>query len=171
VRAVAARPRGLLFPLCLLGCTPLLLSGCTLYNNTFHRVHDNSCREKPFAGNTDNRPGLVVPPGMTAPDPRNQVKIPVLNEPDHPRPKSEPCLSQPPSYKSGQSIALPTRSGTPMGKEPEAPVPVSPVAPAGPSEPALPLPAPAPAPAPATEPAPATQPVPAPAPAPTPESR
>ncbi len=153
--------RGILVPLCLIGCAPALLTGCTLYNKMFHRSHDNSCREKPFTGNTENRPGLVVPAGMTAPETRNQVKIPVLNEPEHPRPKSEPCLSQPPSYKSGQSIALPTRSGTPMGTAPPAPTPVSPVAPATSSEPDTPAPAP-PLQAPASTPAPAT---------PAPESR
>lgn len=131
--------------LLLLCCSvPWLLSGCAVWNKVFHRSHDNRCTEKPFAGNSSNLPGLRVPEGMTAPEQRNQIKIPTLNEPERPRAKTEPCLSQPPSYSSGSAITLPTRTGVPMGAPAPKPVPVSPVAPsspeASPTAPVLPAP-------------------------------
>jgi hypothetical protein len=158
------RLRGLLFPLCLFCCALPLLTACSLYNSLFHRSHDHGCSEKPFQGNTDQRPGLVVPSGLTPPEPRNQVKIPALNEPDHPRSRTEPCLAQPPSYKTGQSISLPTRSGLPVGAPAPAPVPVSPVSPTEP----LPAPVPVPTPTPAPVPVPTSTPEPNPMPMPTP---
>lgn len=126
--------------LCLCCCSALLLSGCSLWNQLFHRSHDNRCTEKPFQGNTENLAGLRVPDGMTPPDQRNQVKIPQLNEPEQVRVKTEPCLSQPPSYGSGSTIALPTRTGTPMGAPAPAPVPVSPTEPQAPTPETSPLP-------------------------------
>jgi hypothetical protein len=111
---------------------PWLLSGCSVWNNLFHRSHDNRCTEKPFQGNTENLAGLRVPEGMAAPEQRNQVKIPALNEPDHPRARTEPCLTQPPSYSSGAAIAQPTRTGVPMGAPAPTPVPASPTAPQAP---------------------------------------
>lgn len=139
--------RGYLLPLLLCCCVLPLLSACSLYNRVFHRSHDHGCTEKPFQGNSVELPGLTVPEGMTPPDKRNQVKIPVLTEPGRVRTKTEPCLSQPPSYKSGQSIALPTRSGLPVGAPAPTPVPVSPVTPVEPLPAPSPLPAPTPAPA------------------------
>lgn len=119
---------------------PWLLSGCGVWNSVFHRSHDHRCTEKPFQGNTENLAGIRVPPGMTPPAQRNQVKIPPLNEPEHPRARTEPCLTQPPSYGSGASIALPTRTGVPMGAPAPAPVPVSPTEPATPEPPLVPPP-------------------------------
>ncbi len=153
---VAPRIRGLLSRVCLGACALTLLAGCSVYNGIFHRSRDHGCSEKPFAGNTTNLPGLTVPEGMTPPDARNQVKIPALNEPERKRAKTEPCLSHPPSYASGSSIAVPVRSGTPMGAPAPAPVPISPVQP-GPLEPEPPvLPAPPIEPAPPAAPAPTT---------------
>jgi hypothetical protein len=143
VTARASRSRGSFRVLYLCACALPLLDGCTLYNRVFHRSHDNGCREKPFQGDTTNLPGLSVPEGLTPPDARNQVKIPSLNASERVRAKSEPCLAQPPSYGSGGSIALPVRSGTPMGAPAPAPVPVSPVEPTTPvdsGQPAVPLP-------------------------------
>jgi hypothetical protein len=122
------RARAALPAVCLC-CSTLLQSGCSVWNHLFHRSHDNRCTEKPFQANTDNLPGLHVPAGMTPPEQRNEVKIPPLNEPERQRAKNEPCLAQPPSYKTGSSIALPTRTGTPMGAPAHAPVPVSPTEP------------------------------------------
>jgi len=161
VRAAQLRPYAAL-PALILCCLLTLLSGCTFYNSLFHRSHDHGCRDKPFEGNTEDRPGLKVPEGMTPPDPRNQVKIPQLSEPERIRAKTEPCMAQPPSYASGASIALPTRSGAPMGAPAPAPVPVLPVNPTDPLSPpasdALPIPA-TPTPAPVPTPEPAAQPV------------
>ena len=39
-------------------------------------------------------------PGLDAPDTRNAIKVPPLNEPERPRVPGDPCLSQPPSFKS-----------------------------------------------------------------------
>jgi hypothetical protein len=137
--------------LCLAAC--LALSGCSVWNAVFHKSRDHGCSQKPFQGNTVNLPGLQVPEGMTPPDPRNQVRIPSLSEPERMRARTEPCLSQPPSYASGSSIALPTRTGLPMGAPAPAPVPVSPTAPVVP----LPEPETVPGPiAPATPEPPAT---------------
>jgi len=147
VRGTTVCLRGYLLPLLLCCCVLPLLSACSLYNRVFHRSHDHGCTEKPFQGNSVELPGLTVPEGMTPPDKRNQVKIPVLTEPGRVRTKTEPCLSQPPSYKSGQSIALPTRSGLPVGAPAPTPVPVSPVTPVEPLPAPSPLPAPTPAPA------------------------
>jgi hypothetical protein len=152
VRASSPRPYAALPALCLLCCAlPLLLSGCSMYNRLFHRSHDIGCSEKPFRGNTENLAGLVVPEGMTPPDSRNQVRIPSLNEPERVRAKTEPCLAQPPSYKSGTSIAIPVHTGTPMGAPAPAPVPIEPTTPTlpmGPSVPSVPqvpvVPAPVP---------------------------
>lgn len=139
MRVAKLRPYAALPALCLC-CVPPLLSGCSIYNSVFHRSHDHGCSEKPFQGNTENLPGLQVPEGMTPPDPRNQIKIPTLNEPERVRAKAEPCLAQPPSYSSGSSIALPTRTGTPMGTPAPAPVPVLPT-PALPEPDTVPTPA------------------------------
>jgi hypothetical protein len=128
VRSAKLRPYAALPALCLC-CVLPLLSGCSVYNSWFHRSRDHGCREKPFEGNNESLPGLQVPEGMTPPDPRNQIKIPKLTEPERRRAKTEPCLAQPPSYASGSSIALPTRSGTPMGAPAPAPVPVAPTVP------------------------------------------
>ncbi|HEY6452906.1 MAG TPA: hypothetical protein VIX87_09945 [Steroidobacteraceae bacterium] len=110
------------------------LSGCTLYNSIFHRAHDHGCSEKPFSSNTQNLPGLAVPPGMTPPDTRNQVKIPTLDEPERARARNEPCLDQPPSYATGTSIAVPARARPPMGQAPLPPAPAPPTVPAAPPQ-------------------------------------
>jgi hypothetical protein len=149
--------RGYLLPLCLCCCVLPLLSACSFYNRLFHRSHDHGCSEKPFQGNSVELPGLTVPEGMTPPDKRNQVKIPTLTETGRVRGKTEPCLSQPPSYKTGQSIALPTRSGLPVGAPAPEPVPVSPVTPGDPLPPPSPMPAPLPAPSPLPPPTPAPE--------------
>jgi len=76
-----------------------LLCSCSFYNRVFHSGRkDAGCTEKPFALNTDVRPPLKVPDGMSAPDTRNSVKVPQLAAPALPRTTSEPCLSRPPSY-------------------------------------------------------------------------
>ena len=153
MRANSPRPYAALPALCLCCCAlPLLLSGCSMYNRLFHRSHDIGCSEKPFQGNTENLPGLAVPEGMTPPDSRNQVRIPSLNEPERVRAKTEPCLAQPPSYKSGTFIAIPVHTGTPMGAPAPAPVPIEPTTPTlpplVPSVPPAPTVPSAPAPAP-----------------------
>ena len=101
-------------------CASLALSGCSLVR---HRA-GTGCREAPFNANTANRPPLVVPPGLSAPDTKSGIKIPELNAPERLRGKTEPCLAEPPSY----------------GNEPPRPRSVLPLAPSAPT----PTPAPAP---------------------------
>ena len=103
----------------LLSCVLLLplLSGCALYNRVFHRRHDATCREHPFIGNTDSRPPLQVPEGMSAPDTRNAIKIPQLPPAPPELAKSEPCLAQPPPFYSKPPAAKP---GSPTPPTPPA---------------------------------------------------
>ena len=64
-----------------LGLAALMLFGCS-----WHRNRVSSCRENnTVVAKAQNNPPLKVPPD--------------LNEPERPRGKNEPCLSQPPSYK------------------------------------------------------------------------
>jgi hypothetical protein len=138
----------------LLSCALLLplLSGCALYNSVFHRHRDPAtCRERPFIGNTDSRPPLQVPEGMSAPDTRNAIKIPQLPAAPEDLSKTEPCLAQPPPFYSKPPAAKP-------GSPTQAPAPSS-QAPA----PSTPPPAPSPPP-----PAPSTPPTNSPAPPATP---
>jgi hypothetical protein len=103
-----------------------LLSGCSLWNRMFHRHNkDAGCTEKPFALNTDNRPPLKIPEGLSAPDTGNAIKVPDLTAPERVRAKNEPCLSRPPNYFNGGAAPAP---GTPA-PAPSAPAPVTPPAP------------------------------------------
>jgi hypothetical protein len=102
-----------------------LLSSCSFYNRVFHRDRAHGCGEKPFAQNTQTRPALTVPEGMSAPDTRNSIKIPVLDTPERVRTKAEPCLAQPPSFKTGKQpdspMAIPGAPVTEMKPPPPPP--------------------------------------------------
>jgi hypothetical protein len=95
----------------------------------FHHSHDTGCSEKPFQGNSEQVPGIVVPEGLSPPDTRNVVKVPALDEPERVRAKNEPCIDQPPSYATGSSISMPVRSRGSMGAPAASPVPVPPSSP------------------------------------------
>jgi hypothetical protein len=84
----------------LLLCCAILpvLSGCSLWDRVFHRSRNAGCTEKPFALNTDSRPPLKIPDGMSAPDTRTAIKVPDLTAAERVRAKTEPCLSRPPNY-------------------------------------------------------------------------
>ncbi len=114
----------------LLSCVLLLplLSGCALYNRVFHRRHDATCREHPFIGNTDSRPPLQVPEGMSAPDTRNAIKIPQLPPAPPELAKSEPCLAQPPPFYSKPPAAKPG-SPTPPAQPSQLTKPAPPATP------------------------------------------
>jgi hypothetical protein len=105
----------------LLSCA-LLLPGCTLYNRVFHR-HRNpqACRERPFIGNTDSRPPLQVPEGMSAPDTRNAIKIPPLPAAPVDRSGTEPCLAQPPPFYAKPPAAKPVAPTPPAASGPSSP--------------------------------------------------
>jgi uncharacterized lipoprotein len=73
----------------------LSLSSCSW----MHRG-SKSCREPPVGGEARNMPPLKVPTGLDAPDTRNAIKVPPLDEPERPRAPGDPCLSMPPSFKT-----------------------------------------------------------------------
>jgi hypothetical protein len=182
-------PRARLGALLLCAVTLPLLTGCTLYNRVFHHNGGKvfvGCNERPFAGNTDSRPPLKVPEGLSPADTRNAVKIPELNTPERQRSKIEPCLAQPPNFFAQPLPLLQPTKGKGKAKPPAAPAPApatptpatpapapeatspppaSPTPPASPSQPTLPS---IPAPLPPAAPAPAT---PAPAPDATPSGQ
>jgi hypothetical protein len=109
----------------LLSCALLLplLPGCTLYDRIFHRHRDPAaCRERPFIGNTDSRPPLQVPEGMSAPDTRNAIKIPQLASAPADLSATEPCLAQPPPFYT-----------KPPAAKPASPAPAAPPAPPAPA--------------------------------------
>lgn len=81
-----------------------MLSSCALFN---HRSLVLACSEHPFQGNSDPGIPLVVPEGMSPPETRNNVKIPVLNEPEQTRPRG--CLAMPPSFSGGEAESVRTR--------------------------------------------------------------
>jgi hypothetical protein len=112
----------------LLACALLLplLTGCALYNRVFHPHRDPAaCRERPFIGNTDSRPPLQVPAGMSAPDTRNAIKIPQLPPAPEDLSKKEPCLAQPPPFYSKPPAAKPAAAnpGSPAVPAPPAATP------------------------------------------------
>lgn len=80
-------------------CLTLLMgvSGChTLHN----RFSSNRCTEsKTYQGERSVAP-LKVPLGLDAPDTTSTLRLPQLNEPaPPPRPRTAPCLDEPPSFK------------------------------------------------------------------------
>jgi hypothetical protein len=92
-------PRAALGALLICALTLPLLSGCTWFNRVLHRGGKTTgCSERPFAGNADFRPPLKVPEGLSAPDTRSAVKIPELGPNARERPRTEPCLAQPPDF-------------------------------------------------------------------------
>jgi len=79
----------------------LTLSGCSW----LHHKRASSCRELTVVGQTKSNPPLRVPPGLDAPDTRNAIKVPELNEPEQPRLPTDPCLSRPPDFKVDKADA------------------------------------------------------------------
>ena len=75
----------------------LALGGCSWMHRGKHVAR---CREPAVGGEAKNMPPLKVPPGFDAPDTRNAIKIPPLDEPERPRGPADPCLSLPPSFKT-----------------------------------------------------------------------
>jgi uncharacterized lipoprotein len=66
-----------------------------------------SCNAPPSYGNDASIPPLEVPVGLDAPDTRNALKIPDLNEPERPRGKGDPCLDEPPPYSAARRAGEP----------------------------------------------------------------
>jgi uncharacterized lipoprotein len=76
---------------------PLLAQGgCSWLHHGKHAA----CHEPAVGGEAKNLPPLKMPPGLDAPDTRNAIKVPPLDEPERPRAPGDPCLSQPPSFKT-----------------------------------------------------------------------
>jgi uncharacterized lipoprotein len=74
----------------------LLVDSCSVMRRF---TGSGKCREPVVPAAAEAAP-LRVPAGLDAPDTRNAVKVPPLGEPEQPRGKKDPCLSQPPSYGS-----------------------------------------------------------------------
>jgi uncharacterized lipoprotein len=81
----------------LLALALLSLSGCSWMH---HGKRSERCREPAVGNEVKNMPPLQVPSGLDAPDTRNAIKVPPLNEPERPRSPGDPCLSMPPSFKT-----------------------------------------------------------------------
>ena len=143
MRRAALAVRATLGALLISAVTLPLLSGCALYNRVFHHGGNDAatCHERPFAANTESRPTLTVPQGLSAPDTRNAVKIPTLNAPARAQSKSEPCLALPPKFFAAAPTpaAKPAAPASPASPAPTQPVPAPGATPASP--PAAPLPA------------------------------
>ena len=75
-----------------------LLCGCATIHRWTHREPSLGCHEPPFKGNSDARPPLKVPEGLSAPDTTGAIKIPALSGAEAPRAKNDPCLDIPPNY-------------------------------------------------------------------------
>jgi hypothetical protein len=77
------------------------LAALLLAQSSCSRLHRSSakCREPLVPVAVDTGP-LQTPAGLDAPDTRNAVKVPPLNEPEKPRGTADPCLSAPPSFGS-----------------------------------------------------------------------
>jgi uncharacterized lipoprotein len=73
---------------------------CLLSSCSWWRRHGDKCREPVVPANTQNLPPLKAPPGLSAPDTRNGIKVPELPGEAKPHGKSDPCLSKPPTYGS-----------------------------------------------------------------------
>ncbi|MGA2564503.1 MAG: hypothetical protein ABSF96_13140 [Steroidobacteraceae bacterium] len=83
-----------------------LLTGCSLFHP---RTLALGCSERPFQGSMDAGRPLNVPASLSAPDTRNNVKVPVLDEPEQPRARSAPCLAMPPSFAGGEAESVRSR--------------------------------------------------------------
>jgi uncharacterized lipoprotein len=81
----------------LLTAALISLSGCSWMH---HGRHSAKCREPAVGSDVKNMPPLQVPSGLDAPDTRNAIKVPPLDEPERPRSPRDPCLSMPPSFKT-----------------------------------------------------------------------
>ncbi len=70
----------------------LALQGC--------RAITGSCHDPQVYQQAQSARPLEIPPGLEAPDTRNALVIPELNEPAPPaRKEGDDCLDEPPSYR------------------------------------------------------------------------
>lgn len=90
-----------------------LLCGCATIHRWTHRQPSPGCHEPPFTGNSDTRPGLKVPEGLSAPDTTGAIKIPPLSAAEAPRGKKDPCLDMPPDYGPESTGVPPPRRPPP----------------------------------------------------------
>ena len=71
----------------------VLVAGC--------RSLGGSCHDPQPYEQAQELPPLRIPPGLEAPDTRNALRIPELNEPEPPpRKPGDPCLDEPPRYSA-----------------------------------------------------------------------
>jgi hypothetical protein len=81
----------------------LALGGCSLFHSKSDGDKPVRCSDAKLLSEPVNHPPLKVPDGMDAPNTAGSVVIPPLNEPEHPRAPTDPCLSSPPDYGTPDS--------------------------------------------------------------------
>jgi uncharacterized lipoprotein len=79
------------------------LAGCHPLSSLRGSCHD----EKPYM-KAQSSPPLQIPDGLEMPDTTNSLHIPRLNEPaPPPRSGKDPCLDQPPDYRTPKPAPAP----------------------------------------------------------------
>ena len=63
-----------------------------------------SCAKPGVYTEAQSVPPLRIPTGLEAPDTRGAMRIPDLNEPEVPLPKSAPCIDSPPKYSNNARL-------------------------------------------------------------------
>ncbi len=81
----------------------LALGGCSLFHSKSAGDKPVRCSDAKILSEPVNDPPLRVPDGLDPPNTAGAVVIPALNEPDHPRAPTDPCLSSPPDYGTPDS--------------------------------------------------------------------
>ena len=84
-------------------CLTLLMgvSGCHTLRN---KVSSKGCHERETYANERSVAPLKVPVGLDTPETTTALRLPQLNEPaPPPRPRTAPCLDEPPSFKIEKS--------------------------------------------------------------------
>jgi hypothetical protein len=71
-------------------------------------------------------PPLKAPAGLETPDTRNALRVPVLNTPERPRGRNEPCLDAPPPFESAKTVPAGPAQPQPVPPAPSAQPPQQP---------------------------------------------
>ncbi len=108
------------FRLLLLLCLPLCVASCG-------RVFGGQCKVPQAYAMAEELPPLKIPVGLQAPNTRDALKIPELNEPEAPRAETDPCLEEPPAYSTSTATpaAAAPAAAAPNVAAPQPPSPVS----------------------------------------------
>jgi len=93
-----------------------------------------SCAKPGIYTEAQSVPPLRIPTGLEAPDTRGAMRIPELNEPEVPLPKTAPCIDSPPRYSNNARLepATPARKNRWWRRDRAAPAEQAPPPPASP---------------------------------------